>query len=161
MTRKQKRTTIIIGGVTVLVAATLLALTAMRDSIVYFHSPSDVVAEHPAPGRTIRIGGLVAPGSEVKGEGETISFDVTDQAATIAVRYTGVLPALFREGQGVVAEGAFDDQGIFHAKTILAKHDENYMPKEVADALKESGHWEEYDAKQQEKTPEGPRPAGS
>ena len=154
MTRKQKRTSIIVGGVTIAVIATLLALTAMKDSIVYFHSPSDVLERGQEVGKTIRVGGIVAPGTHKKGNGETISFDVTDMEATIAVKFTGIVPALFREGQGVIAEGAFDETGTFQAKTILAKHDENYMPKEVADALKDSGHWQNYQDQQDEKSSE-------
>ena len=160
MTRKQKRTTIILGGVTVAIAATLLVLTAMKDSIVYFHSPTDVMERGQVVGKTIRVGGIVAPESYIKGEGETIAFDVTDMEATISVKFTGIVPALFREGQGVIAEGAFDDQGIFQAKTILAKHDENYMPKEVADALKEAGHWQDYEAQQEDKS-STPSPLGN
>lgn len=160
MTKKQKRTSIIVGGVTVAIAATLLILSAMKDSIVYFHSPTDVIEKGQVVGQTIRVGGIVAPESHKKGQGETISFDVTDMEATIAVEFTGSVPALFREGQGVIAEGAFDDKGTFQATSILAKHDENYMPKEVADALKDSGHWQDYEA-EKEKKADGPRPMGS
>lgn len=145
MTRKQRRTTVIVSGVTLLVAATLLILSAMRDSIVYFHSPSEVVLATFSSSETIRIGGLVATDSVKRGEGETVRFDVTDMAATIPVAYTGILPDLFREGQGVVVEGMLDSAGLFTAKSVLAKHDENYMPPEVADALKDAGHWEEYE----------------
>lgn len=145
MTRKQRRTTVIVSGVTVLVAATLLILSALRDSIVYFHSPSEVAEATFATDDTIRIGGLVATDSVRRGEGETVQFDVTDMAATIPVAYTGILPDLFREGQGVVVEGTLDASGLFTARSVLAKHDENYMPPEVADALKDAGHWEEYE----------------
>ena len=145
MTRKQRRTTVIVSGVTVLIAATLLILSALRDSIVYFHSPSEVAEATFATADTIRIGGLVATDSVVRGAGEMVAFDVTDMAATIPVEYTGILPDLFREGQGVVVEGKLGPSGTFVAKTVLAKHDENYMPPEVADALKDAGHWEEYE----------------
>ena len=149
MTRKQRRTTIIVSGVTVAVAVTLLVLSALKDSIVYFHSPTDVVEKGITPDQTIRIGGLVAEGSVLRegetGKGQTVNFSVTDMAETISVEYTGILPDLFREGQGVVVEGAFDQGGKFVAKTVLAKHDENYMPPEVADALKEVGHWETFE----------------
>lgn len=145
MTRKQRRTTVIVSGVTLLVAATLLILSAMRDSIVYFHSPSEVAAAGFETDQTIRIGGLVATGSVRRGEGETVFFSVTDMAETIPVEFTGILPDLFREGQGVVVEGMLGSAGKFTASSVLAKHDENYMPPEVADALKDAGHWEEYE----------------
>lgn len=145
MTRKQRRTSVIVSGVTILIAATLLILSAMRDSIVYFHSPSEVAEATFTKDETIRIGGLVATDSVKRGEGETVWFDVTDMAATISVAYTGILPDLFREGQGVVVEGNLGATGLFTAKSVLAKHDENYMPPEVADALKDAGHWEEYE----------------
>ncbi len=144
MTRKQRRTTFIVSGVTVLAVATLLILSAMRDSIVYFHSPTEVAAASFKIEDTIRIGGLVSTDSVQRGDGETIFFSVTDMEATIPVEFTGILPDLFREGQGVVVEGTLDGSGTFIAKSVLAKHDENYMPPEVADALKESGAWEEY-----------------
>jgi cytochrome c-type biogenesis protein CcmE len=156
MTRKQRRTTVIVSGVSVAIAATLLILTALRDSIVYFHSPSEVVSSEMVPGENIRIGGLVSTDSVKRGGGETIFFSVTDMAATVPVEFTGILPDLFREGQGVVIEGAFDSQEKFIAKTVLAKHDENYMPPEVADALKEAGHWEEYEGGTMD-TSKGPR----
>lgn len=144
MTRKQRRTTFIVSGVTVLVAATLLILSALRDSIVYFHSPTEVVEASFRIDDVIRIGGLVATDSVQRGAGETVFFSVTDMAATIPVEFTGILPDLFREGQGVVVEGTLNETGTFVAKSVLAKHDENYMPPEVADALKEAGKWEEY-----------------
>jgi cytochrome c-type biogenesis protein CcmE len=116
-------------------------LNAFRDSIVFFNSPSDAAERHIAPGTRIRLGGLVKSGSLVRGDDLKVRFEVTDGSREIAVAYQGVLPDLFREGQGVVAEGALDGSGVFDADTILAKHDETYMPKEVADALKKSGHW--------------------
>lgn len=160
MTRKQRRTTVIVSGVTVLVAATLLILSALRDSIVYFHSPSEVVEATFQTDETIRIGGLVATESVKRGEGETVFFAVTDMAATIPVQFTGILPDLFREGQGVVVEGKLEASGTFTAKSVLAKHDENYMPPEVADALKDAGHWEEYQGGIMD-TSDGPTPRPS
>jgi cytochrome c-type biogenesis protein CcmE len=148
MTRKQRRLAMIAGGVSVLAVAVLLVLFAMKDSIVFFNSPTDVVEKHVAPGARIRLGGLVAPGSLSRGEALAVRFQVTDGNHAIAVTYQGVLPDLFREGQGVVAEGTLDGGGVFKADDVLAKHDENYMPKEVADALKKQGHWkDEYASK--------------
>ena len=143
MTRKQRRLTLIGGGIGVLAIAVALMLNAFRDSIVFFNSPTDVVEKHIAPGTRIRLGGLVKTGTLVRGDHMNIRFDVTDGSHETKVAYQGVLPDLFREGQGVVAEGAFDGTGLFNADTILAKHDETYMPKEVADALKKSGHWKD------------------
>jgi cytochrome c-type biogenesis protein CcmE len=125
----------------VLGVAVGLVLFAMRDSIVFFYSPSEVMAMELAPGQRFRLGGLVEEGSVVRGEGTTVRFAITDQAKTLPVSYTGVLPDLFREGQGVVAEGVLDSDGTFRADNVLAKHDENYMPPEVAKKLKEQGVW--------------------
>ena len=143
MTRKQRRLALIGGGLAVLGIAVALMLNAFRDSIVFFNSPSDVAANHVGPGTRIRLGGLVKDGSVVREDSLNIRFEVTDGKTEIPVAYQGVLPDLFREGQGVVAEGALDGGGVFNADTILAKHDETYMPKEVADALKKSGHWKD------------------
>jgi cytochrome c-type biogenesis protein CcmE len=143
MTRKQRRLVMIGGGLGVLAIAVALMLNAFRDSIVFFNSPSDVVEKHVEPGTRIRLGGLVKDGSLMRGNDLRVRFDVTDGKTEIPVTYRGVLPDLFREGQGVVAEGALDNGGVFDADTILAKHDETYMPKEVADALKKSGHWKD------------------
>ena len=143
MTRKRRRLILIGGALCVLAAAVGLMLNAFRDSIVFFNSPTDVAEKHIPPGTRIRIGGLVKACSVVRGDDLKIRFDVTDGNRDIAVAYQGVLPDLFREGQGVVAEGALDSGGLFDADTILAKHDENYMPKEVADALKKSGRWKD------------------
>jgi len=143
MTRKQRRLGLIGGGLAVLAIAVALMLNGFRDSIVFFNSPSDVVEKHVEPGTRIRLGGLVKDGSLVRGNSLSIRFEVTDGETEIPVAYQGALPDLFREGQGVVAEGALDGGGVFKADTILAKHDENYMPKEVADALKKSGHWKD------------------
>jgi cytochrome c-type biogenesis protein CcmE len=143
MTRKQRRFAMIAGGVGVLAVAVLLVLFAMKDAIVFFNSPTDVVEKHVAPGTRIRLGGLVAPGSLSRGEALAVRFEVTDGSHAVPVTYQGVLPDLFREGQGVVAEGALDSSGVFKADNVLAKHDETYMPKEVADALKKQGHWKD------------------
>jgi cytochrome c-type biogenesis protein CcmE len=143
MTRKQRRFTIIAGGVGVLAVAVLLVLFAMKDAIVFFNSPTDVIEKHVAPGTRIRLGGLVAPGSLARGDALAVRFEVTDGSHAVAVTYQGVLPDLFREGQGVVAEGTLDSSGVFKADNVLAKHDETYMPKEVADALKKQGHWKD------------------
>ena len=148
MTRKQRRLVLIGSGVGVLGLAAILVLSALRDSIVFFNSPTDVVEKRIASGTRIRLGGLVKPGTLTRGEELAVRFEVTDGKSAIAVAYKGILPDLFREGQGVVAEGALDPAGFFRAETVLAKHDENYMPKEVADALKKQGHWkDEYGTK--------------
>jgi cytochrome c-type biogenesis protein CcmE len=143
MTRKRRRLVLIGGGLGVLAVAVALMLNALRDSIVFFNSPSDVMERHIAPGTRIRLGGLVKDGSIVRGDNLRIRFEVTDGTREMAVAYQGALPDLFREGQGVVAEGIFDGSGVFNADTILAKHDETYMPKEVADALKKAGRWKD------------------
>lgn len=142
MTRKQKRLSIIAGMGAVLLASVLLVMSALRDKIVFFYTPTEIVAGgKAAPGQRIRIGGLVKEGSLVK-DGENVSFIVTDTEQDLNVRYKGILPDLFREGQGVVSEGAVEGDGVFIADTVLAKHDENYIPKEVADALKDKGVWQ-------------------
>jgi cytochrome c-type biogenesis protein CcmE len=143
MTRKQRRLVLIGTGLGVIALAAVLVLSAIKDSIVFFNSPTDVAEKHIAPGTRIRLGGLVKPGSLVHGGELVVRFEVTDGNSAITVAYQGILPDLFREGQGVVAEGALDGSGIFNADTILAKHDETYMPTEVADALKKSGHWKD------------------
>jgi cytochrome c-type biogenesis protein CcmE len=142
MTRKQRRATFIGLAVGVLGLAVALVLFALRDTIVFFHTPKDVIEKQVAPGKRIRLGGLVAEGSLKRGEGLTVAFVITDTLKSIPVRYTGILPDLFREGQGVVAEGKLDADGRFIADSILAKHDENYMPPEVAKSLKEQGVWQ-------------------
>jgi cytochrome c-type biogenesis protein CcmE len=148
MTRKQRRLVMIGCGLAVLSVAAALVLTALKDSIVFFNSPTDVVEKSLPPGTRIRLGGLVEPGSLTRGENLTVRFAVTDGHRAVPVTYTGMLPDLFREGQGVVAEGALDAAGLFRADSVLAKHDENYMPKEVADALKKQGHWKDDSQKQ-------------
>ena len=138
--RKQKRLAVIAGLAVVIALATTLVLVALRDQIVFFYSPSDIVAREVAVGTPTRLGGLVKEGSWLR-EGQDNSFVVTDGATDITARYTGILPDLFREGQGVVAEGSLGPDGSFVATNVLAKHDENYIPKEVVDALKASGEW--------------------
>lgn len=143
MTRKQRRLTMIGGALVVLGIAAALVLNALRDSIVFFSTPMMVSEKHIQPGQRFRLGGLVQTGSLVRGDNLAVSFKVSDGSATLPVSYKGILPDLFREGQGVVAEGALDNSGVFQADTVLAKHDETYMPKEVADALKKQGHWKD------------------
>jgi cytochrome c-type biogenesis protein CcmE len=138
--RKQKRLAVIAGLAVVVALATTLVLVALRDQIVFFYSPSDVVARQVGPGIPIRLGGLVKDGSWLR-DGQDNSFVVTDNVNEVTARYTGILPDLFREGQGVVAEGSLGPDGSFTATNVLAKHDENYIPKEVVEALKESGEW--------------------
>ena len=138
--RKQKRLAIIAGLGVVLALATTLVLVALRDQIVFFYSPSDVIAREVGAGTPIRLGGLVKDGTWVR-TGQENDFVITDMKSDIAARYTGILPDLFREGQGVVAEGSMGPDGSFTATNVLAKHDENYIPKEVVDALKASGEW--------------------
>ena len=148
MTRKQRRLTMIGGSLAVLAIAAALVLNAMRDSIVFFSTPTMAAEKHIPPGKRFRLGGLVQPGSLVRGDNLAVNFSVADGSATLPVAYKGILPDLFREGQGVVAEGALDASGVFKADTVLAKHDETYMPKDVADALKKQGHWkDDYGAK--------------
>jgi len=143
MKPKHKRMAMIGGALGVLAVAAVLVLSALEQNIVFFHSPSDVAAKKVGPGKRFRIGGLVVKGS-VQRQGKTIAFRVTDGSSAVRVAYTGILPDLFREGQGVVANGALTPDGTFRATEILAKHDENYMPREVADALKKSGRWKHY-----------------
>ena len=139
MTRKQRRGVLIGVSVGVLMVAVGLVLYALRDSIVFFHTPSDIAEKHIAPGERFRLGGLVAAGSVRRGDGAMVGFVVTDTLKDVPVTYEGVLPDLFREGQGVVAEGKLTPEGLFVADTVLAKHDETYMPPEVAKALQERG----------------------
>lgn len=146
MTRKQRRATLIFTSLGILGVAVGLVLFALSDGIVFFYSPSDVYAKELKPGQRIRLGGLVKEGTVVRGEGTRVRFAVTDKNKTIPVVFNKVLPDLFREGQGVVTEGVLRPDGTFLADTVLAKHDENYMPKEVADALKKQGVWQEKSA---------------
>ncbi len=141
MTRKQRRGVLIGTSLGVLALAVGLVLYAMRDSIVFFYTPSEIAKMEITPGQRIRLGGLVDKGSVVRGEGTSVRFAITDMTKSLPVTYEGVLPDLFREEQGVVAEGTLEADGIFHADSVLAKHDENYMPPEVAKKLKEQGVW--------------------
>ncbi|MDT8344653.1 MAG: cytochrome c maturation protein CcmE [Thermohalobaculum sp.] len=141
-TRKTRRIQMLIFGAVLMAGAAGLVSFAFRDTIVFFFSPTELMAAAHSPDRLLRVGGLVAEGSLTRGQGETVTFDVTDGNGTLSVAYTGVLPDLFREGQGVVAEGYLRG-GRFEAVEVLAKHDENYMPKEVSDALKQQGHWQD------------------
>jgi cytochrome c-type biogenesis protein CcmE len=152
MTRKQRRAILIGTCLGVLALAVGLVLMALRDSIVFFYTPTEVAEKHLDTGQRFRLGGLVENGSLKRGEGTTVSFVVTDKRATLPVTYTGVLPDLFREGQGVVAEGMLTSEGVFHADSVLAKHDEKYMPPEVAKKLKEQGVWR---GDEQAGTPQG------
>ncbi|KEQ03017.1 cytochrome c maturation protein CcmE [Pseudorhizobium pelagicum] len=143
MTPKRTRLMIIAGGSGFIFVAVLLVAFAFTQSITYFFMPSDLATIRIASGTRIRLGGLVAEGSVQRSQGSRVAFSVTDGSGTVPVSYTGILPDLFREGQGVVTEGAFDAVShAFVADTVLAKHDENYMPKDVADRLKEEGVWE-------------------
>ncbi|MEM7634700.1 cytochrome c maturation protein CcmE [Anderseniella sp. Alg231-50] len=152
MTRKQQRGALIGAGLGALGLAAGLVLYALSDTITFFYTPSDVVEKGVQPGTRFRLGGLVEDGSIIRGQGKTVSFKVTDTAGTLPVTYVGILPDLFREGQGVIAEGMLDAGGSFKADTVLAKHDENYMPREVADALKEKGMWKHGDGAAKEGT---------
>jgi len=129
MTRKQRRLTLIGGSLAVLAVAAALVLNALRDSILFFSTPTMAAEKHIQPGQRFRLGGMVREGSLVRGEQLKVKFDVTDGNSTLPVTYQGILPDLFREGQGIVSEGALDAQGVFKADTVLAKHDENYMPR--------------------------------
>jgi cytochrome c-type biogenesis protein CcmE len=144
--KKQRRVQIIALAVVALIGSTALIGYAMRDGINFFRSPSQVMSDPPSEGETFRIGGLVVEGSIQRGQGTEIGFEVTDTNATVPVRYTGVLPDLFAEGEGVVALGRMEGD-TFVASEVLAKHDETYMPKEVVDALKEQGVYKDPDAK--------------
>ncbi len=144
MTRKRRRLWIVLACGLGLGSAAALALSAFRDNLVFFLAPSDIATKAPALGRDFRLGGLVEQGSvqRITDDGHpTARFRVTDGKASVEVSYVGILPDLFREGQGIVALGKLEPNGTFRASEVLAKHDETYMPKEVVDALKKSGHW--------------------
>jgi cytochrome c-type biogenesis protein CcmE len=157
MTRKQRRLVLIGTCLGVLAVAAALVLSALRDSIVFFNSPTDIVEKHVAAGTRMRIGGLVKEGSVVRGDNLAIKFVVTDGKSDIAVAYQGIVPDLFREGQGVVVEGRLEPGGGFKADTVLAKHDEKYMPREVVDALKKQGVWQEGTAQNPARPPAKPQ----
>ncbi|MCG8694016.1 MAG: cytochrome c maturation protein CcmE [Minwuiales bacterium] len=140
MTRKQRRMTFVLGGMTVLAVAVGLVLSAFQDNLVFFHSPTEVHEKGVPPDRRFRVGGLVVEDS-VRQSGLSTSFEVTDTVHSVRITYEGILPTLFREGQGIVAVGKLNGDGVFVAQEVLAKHDENYMPPEVAESLKEAGVW--------------------
>lgn len=149
MTRKQKRLAVIAGGMGFIATAVLLVLFAFSQSVAYFYMPGDLAKSPIGAGTLIRLGGLVGEGSVVRGEGTQVQFSVTDGSDAIKVRYNGILPDLFREGQGVVTEGKFEPgSDVFVADSVLAKHDERYMPKQVADRLKADGVWKGEEASQ-------------
>ena len=139
--RARRRLTAVAVAAPILGAAAALSLYAMGDAAVFFYSPSQARQKHVPAGRLVRLGGLVQPGTLNRLADGAVGFGVTDRAATDRVVFKGDLPDLFREGQGVVAQGVFRPDGVFEAREVLAKHDERYMPKEVADALKKSGQW--------------------
>ena len=147
MTRKQRRLVLIGAAGAVLAVAVGLIMTALNDKIVFFRSPTEVAQLNIQPGSRFRLGGLVENASVEKAEGQRVAFRVTDGGRSMKVSYTGILPDLFKEGQGVVAEGALLSDGSFKADSVLAKHDENYMPREVADALKKQGVWNQGEKK--------------
>lgn len=140
MKPKRRRLLFVLIGLALLGGAAMLALSALRDTMVFFYSPAELTAKPPQPGASLRIGGLVEEGSVVR-DGPRVTFRVTDLTSSVPVAYTGVLPDLFREGQGIVVEGKLAPDGTFAATRVLAKHDEKYMPPEVAEALKKSGQW--------------------
>jgi len=144
MTRKKRRLYVVLLGLSTLTLAASLVLTAFEDNIVFFYSPTDLATKKPPPDQRIRIGGIVVVNSVTrKADGVTMEFRLTDIDNSVNVSYRGILPDLFREGQGIVASGKLVSVDVFVADEVLAKHDENYMPAEVADALKKSGHWRE------------------
>lgn len=143
MTRKQKRFSTVGGIVLVVGLAVGLILTALSDSVAFFNSPTDLMAAGARDGQRVRLGGIVEAGSVERGQSETIRFRVTDSVESVPVVFTGLLPDLFREGQGVVTEGLLGPDRVFMADTVLAKHDETYMPREVVDDLKARGLWQD------------------
>lgn len=143
MTRKQKRLSVIAGALAFLGAATGLTFYALGQKASFFYMPADLQTATLMPGQRIRLGGLVEKGTIVRGQGTEISFAVTDNQKSVPVTFVGILPDLFREEQGVITEGTFGSNGVFVADSVLAKHDETYMPKEVADGLKAKGVWQE------------------
>ena len=149
MTPRRKRLLAVLGILAGVGAAAALAMLAFEDNLLYFYNPSQVLAGDAPDGRTFRIGGMVTAGSLQRTDGTLeVRFVVTDYRNSVPVRYEGLLPDLFREGQGVVTEGTLDGAGMFKADSVLAKHDETYMPKDVADALKKQGYWkDDYGAK--------------
>lgn len=150
MKPKHKRLLLVSALVVIMCASAAFILATFKEYAVFFVTPKDVEAmslTEKSPKRSLRLGGLVEQGSITQGDNHVLEFRITDYSASVAVIYQGIIPSLFREGQGVVAEGSFDPAGVFVARTLLAKHDENYMPPEVVDALKASGRWQEKSAK--------------
>jgi cytochrome c-type biogenesis protein CcmE len=147
MTRKQKRLSVIAGALAFLGAATGLTFYALGQKASFFYMPAELQAAALEPGQRIRLGGLVEEGTVKRGQGTEVSFAITDTEDSVPVAYVGILPDLFREGQGVIAEGTLRADGVFAADSVLAKHDENYMPKEVADSLKAKGVWQDETAR--------------
>jgi cytochrome c-type biogenesis protein CcmE len=142
--RKQQRLLLVATALILMGGATALVMAALSDSVAFFVTPSDIATNKVEADKRFRLGGLVVPGSIDRSAGDgTIAFALTDQAHEVAVRYKGLLPDLFREGQGIVAQGRLAGDGVFDASEVLAKHDESYMPREVADALKAAGVWQE------------------
>lgn len=141
VTRKKRRLTLISVAVGTLGVAAALVLFALRDNVVFFYTPSEIAEKSVAPGSKLRLGGVVKKNSVVRTAGKSIRFIVTDGNRELPVSYTGLLPDLFREGQGVVAEGVLETATNFKATSVLAKHDEKYMPRELADSLKKQGYW--------------------
>lgn len=153
MTRKKRRLTLIGTALSLVGLAVGISLYALRDTIVFFYGPTEYAAKAPVPGTRLRIGGLVENGTFRREGNQTVRFAVTDTKNDVKVTYTGLLPDLFREGQGAVVEGTVGRDGLFVADTVLAKHDERYMPREVADALKKQGVWKEGSEKPAPATP--------
>ena len=147
--RKRRRMYALAGILLLVAVAVALVLGAFRDNLLFFYSPSDIQAKQVEPGTRLRVGGLVEAGSVMRGPGTNVAFTVSDGAKTLVIHYDGLLPDLFREGQGIVAEGRLEPDGTVTAEQVLAKHDETYMPPEVVDAMKRAGTWHG------EGTPEG------
>ena len=141
--RKRQRLILLLVGLLLVGGSAALVLTALQENVAFFVSPTDINQGGLTPGKHFRVGGLVVDGSVQKASDGSVTFALTDTAQQVDVVYAGILPDLFREGQGIVAQGTLRDDGVFDANEVLAKHDENYMPKEVADALKSAGHWQE------------------
>ena len=139
--RKQQRLALVVLALVLVGGATGLVLAALNDKVAFFVTPTDLTQRQLAAGKQFRLGGLVVDGSIRREADGTVWFAITDKAKDVRVAYKGLLPDLFRDGQGVVTQGVLREDGVFQASEVLAKHDENYMPKEVADALKQSGHW--------------------
>ncbi|HTT84181.1 MAG TPA: cytochrome c maturation protein CcmE [Rhizomicrobium sp.] len=142
--KKQRRLWFAAALVVASIGGAALVIAALKDNVLYFYSPSDLQSRGVHPGVAFHLGGLVKPGSLKRGPGSEVRFVVTDGHAQVPVAYSGVLPDLFREGQGVVAAGALESDGVFDASEVLAKHDERYMPPDVVDALKRAGRWKEH-----------------